>query len=184
MRFIDRLIVLVLSLALLALGAGAIWLCFDYQGSIVAVSDWLAAAIIDYRWGVLIGGAILVILAVIFIFTSAFHSNKGQRISMVNSAEYGDKIQISVDAIDCIISQIAKDYAEVATVSTKIHQEAEGIAVSVKLSIQNGTNIPDLATKLQDNMKLQLESMAGLKVADVKIIITEVLTKTAELGGK
>ena len=51
MRFIDRLIVLVLSLALLALGAGAIWLCFDYQGSIVAVSDWLRLSLgcIDWR---------------------------------------------------------------------------------------------------------------------------------------
>ncbi|AKL95298.1 putative protein DUF322 [Clostridium aceticum] len=53
----------------------------------------------------------------------------------------------------------------------KLEVTGEGVTIDLYLIVDYGVKIPDLAWKIQDNVKNTLESMIGTKVIDVNIHI-------------
>jgi uncharacterized alkaline shock family protein YloU len=56
----------------------------------------------------------------------------------------------------------------------------EGIELALQLTIKNGYKIPDVATKVQDNVSDAIQNMTGLKVNKVNIIITNIVLEKSE----
>lgn len=53
----------------------------------------------------------------------------------------------------------------------KLEVSDEGVAIDLYLVVDYGVKIPDIAWKIQDNVKTAIESMIGTKVIDVNINI-------------
>ncbi|SES70903.1 Uncharacterized conserved protein YloU, alkaline shock protein (Asp23) family [Natronincola peptidivorans] len=53
----------------------------------------------------------------------------------------------------------------------KIEASDEGVAIDLYIIVDYGAKIPDIAWKIQDNVKTIIESMTGIKVFDVNIHI-------------
>ena len=176
MRFIDRLIILIFSVLLIVLAVAGTIFCFMpdvMQTNLVNVIDILVA----YRWFVLLGAAALLIIGLLVMFGSAFHRKHQSKSTTVNASGEGDIIQISVGAIDCIVGQVVKGYSQVKSVNTEVSQTPDGIKIKAKTVVNGDINIPELAKQLQTDIKIQLEQMVGLKVKDVKIVVTDVVAK-------
>jgi len=58
-------------------------------------------------------------------------------------------------------------------VGTKMHEEGD-ISISLHIIVEYGTNILAIAQTLIDNVKYKLESVAGLRVREVKIFVESV----------
>lgn len=50
----------------------------------------------------------------------------------------------------------------------------EGIELTLQLTIKNGYKIPEVASKVQDNVSDAVQNMTGLKVNKVNVIITNI----------
>ena len=176
MRFIDRLIVFIFSLLLIAVAAAGAFCCFMPGVSGRYVTSGLNM-VENYKWFVLIGAAVLLIVALFIMFGSAFHHNRQSKSSTIKAGDSGENIQISVGAIDCIVGQVVKGYDQVKSVHTVVHETPDGVKVKAKTVVNGDINIPELAKLLQTDIRIQLETMVGLKVKDVSIIVTDVVAK-------
>lgn len=181
MRIIDRLIVFVFSLLLIGCAVAGAFLCFNpellYNEAVMFIE-----VLIDFRWFVLLGSVLLLVVALLIMFGSAFYGGgrvkaKESTVSTINGDE---QVQVSIAAIDSIVSQVIRNYPQVKSVSNSVKETADGVAVESKTVVNGDCNIPKLAKDLQDDVKAQLENMAGLKVAEIKIIVTGVVAKSVK----
>ncbi|MGI5824495.1 MAG: alkaline shock response membrane anchor protein AmaP [Bacillota bacterium] len=176
MRFIDRLIIFIFSLCCITLAVGGVFLCFNPELGQAEILNTIAV-LTAYRWFVLVGAAVLFVLGLLMMFGSAFHRKGQSKSTAISTQTQGEDVQISVGAIDCIVGQVVKGYSQVKSVSTSVAESADGIKIKAKTVVNGDINIPDLAKQLREDIKIQLETMVGLKVKEVKIVVTDVVAK-------
>ena len=173
MKAIDRLIVFLISLVVVALGLVLITAAFEKNMALSFVTTVLSGPAY-LGWVMLLIGAFIVIIGVIVIVGVAFRSdNKSQSGTVETSAE-GGLVQLSVPAIKCIVEQAAKTIPGLNEINTEVHKTPSGVEIRVKITVATEVNIPELANKLQTVIKDQLENMAGLTVASVKVLVVDI----------
>ena len=98
---------------------------------------------------------------------------------MMENNNFG-QVKISNDVIATIAGLAAVEVEGVGTTSTftdkllknngvKIQIEEEDVILDVMIIIDYGISIPDIAFKVQENVKNTVETMTGLKVSQVNI---------------
>ena len=98
---------------------------------------------------------------------------------MMENNNFG-QVKISNDVIATIAGLAAIEVEGVGTTSTftdkllknngvKIQIEEEEVILDVMIIIDYGISIPDIAFKVQENVKNTVETMTGLKVSQVNI---------------
>ena len=98
---------------------------------------------------------------------------------MMENNNFG-QVKISNDVIATIAGLAAIEVEGVGTTSTftdkllknngvKIQIEEEDVILDVMIIIDYGISIPDIAFKVQENVKNTVETMTGLKVSQVNI---------------
>ncbi len=176
MRFLEKFLLLLFTLLLAALGAGGILLCFTPIREMQMLADLVLNLAYAYRWLVLIGAAVLVLLAVLIFFgvVCARSKHKEAAANVVKLGDDGSNAQISTAAVDCIIQQQKLNFTDVVTMESKLVNAPEGTQVILKVNANANANMQELSTNLQSAVKQQLESMVGLKVAAVKVVIADV----------
>lgn len=181
MRILEKLLLLIFTLCLGALGAGGIMACFDDR--VLKYVNYIASLMVYNRWITLIVSAVLVLLAVLLLFGVVFSSSgktKGKGLSgVVMVGSEADNVQISTNAVDCIIQQQKNIYPALEKLETKIVSDASGVNVVLKIVAKSDCNIPELTAALQSSVKSHLESMVGLNVASVRVVVADV----APVGG-
>lgn len=179
MRIIDRLIIFIFSLVLICVAFAGAFLCFSpkfvYNEALIALD-----ILVNYRWFVLLGAVLILVVGLLIMFGSAFHRSKRVKAkdATINTISGDEKVQVSVAAIDSIVTQVIKGYPQVKSVTNDVKETADGVSVESKTVVNGDCNIPELAKKLQDDVKSQLVNMVGLNVGEVKIVVTGVVGKT------
>lgn len=65
------------------------------------------------------------------------------------------------------------------TSTIKIDFDKEGTAtISIPIIVKYGYNIPDVASKVQDNIKASIENATNIDIKDINIIIQEIEKKS------
>lgn len=101
------------------------------------------------------------------------------------------QVKISNDVIATIAGLAAIEVDGVETTSTftdkllknngvKIQIEEDEVSLDVMITIDYGMAIPDIAYKVQENVKNTVETMTGLEVSQVNIHIQGISFKKAE----
>lgn len=181
MRFLEKFLLFIFALIIGAIGAAGIALTF-ISNNVVAYYMTLTTDFMTVnRIVLLIGGACLILLAILLLFGVVFRGSKKDTTNVsggvVSAGAEGDNIQVSISAVDCIIQQVAKSFGEISKVDSKVQHNSEGIVIVLKVVADAAANIPELAGKLQTTVKYQLENMAGLKVVAVKVVVADVVAK-------
>jgi len=176
MRIFDRFLVFVLVVVIALIGVGFIAVCFEPFLMSNAVNE-LMNTLVAWRWLCLPIGAVLIVLAIILLFASVLHRKKSGKNAAVGS-KAGD-VQVSVGAIDVMVTQVLKQYEAVHSYTTNIHQESGGVVVQVSVIVASYANIPQLSAQLQNAVREQLEQMAGLKIKNVQILVKDVVMAEA-----
>ena len=106
---------------------------------------------------------------------------------MENNNNLG-QVKISNDVIVTIAGLAALEVEGVETNTTftdkilknngvKIQIEEEEVSLDVMVMIDYGVSIPEIALKIQENVKNTVETMTGLKVSQVNIHVQEISFK-------
>lgn len=110
----------------------------------------------------------------------------------VNTEQYGD-IKISDEVIATIASVATKEIEGISGLSLsiageiaskfvkknlskaiKVSSDDGNLTIDISLIVKYGIRIPDISWEVQENVKKSVESMSGLKVDKVNIIIAGV----------
>ena len=173
MRFLDKLISFIFNLFVIVLAVAVLLVVIDVVNYPVIdglLRDYVFN--IDYR-AIVLSTAILVILAglKITIFSSAL-SNTSQKSIMVDTAH--GKIQINQDTIENVAKSVIKDYDSIRDVHTRMTKAKNGINMYMMLSVYQNTNIKEVVTKVQDDVKKQIEATTSVIVRNVDVKIKNV----------
>lgn len=179
MRVLEKLLLFVLVLLVLAAGVGGMAMCFLPLHQVEHWVGWGLASAFASRWLVLICSGVLILLAVLLFFgvvcRGGGKKSETKAANVVKVGGEGSNVQISTQAVDCIIQQQKLQFPDVISLESKISGAAEGTEIILKVTAKANANMQELAANLQTAVKQQLESMVGLKVNAVKVIIADVV---------
>lgn len=101
---------------------------------------------------------------------------KKLRVAVVD----GGAVDISLAAIQNVVKKAALTQRGVDSVTTRLMVKNNGLHVLLNITIPDNLSVPETGNAVRDAVKAQLEAMAGLVPAEVKVIITDVLEKKEE----
>jgi len=132
-----------------------------------------------YFWSVIGVAAIIIVIGVLSIYISIAHQKKSGPLAQITMSE-GGNVSISMQAIESVVKRSASKVTGVQDVKTQIKSvpESGGIAILLNISVPAESNIPEITTALQDEVKSKTEAMTGLKVLEVKVLVASVGTPT------
>lgn len=176
MRFLDKLISFIFSVVVIVL---AVIVCMISVNVLqYGVIDGLLREYVfinDSQMNLYLTlSSILVILAglKVTVFSSSLSPNTKKSI-MVDTAN--GKIQIAQDTIENIATSVIKDYDQIKNVQARMAKARKGINMYMMLMVYEGTNIKEIVTKIQDEVKRQIESTTSVRVCNVDIKIKNVV---------
>ncbi len=174
MKIVDRLLMFLLSLAVMAFGVGLIVAGLQRQ-AVLSVFTRILNGPASYGWAMLLCGVVLIFVGLVIIVGSALRPEKDrQRTQAVVTTAEGSNVQMSVNAIESVIKRAALSVPGVGEPKTDIRNSENGIIVNIKTPVIEDVNIPETISNLHNTVRHYLENLAGLKVADIQVLVTEV----------
>lgn len=177
-RMLDRLLLLLLSLALLV---ASIWIIVLAGGGLAAAElhrfiDNMTGRSAEIQAGT-IGAAIIVLLVSLrFIVVSIRRS--GPSIPSINQrTEFGD-IRISVETVENLALKAAAKTRGVKDLKARVRVTEAGLEIMIKAFVEGEGSIPALSEDIQRTVSAQVEEATGIPVAEVSVFIANV-TQTA-----
>jgi hypothetical protein len=175
-KFIDKLLLVLLLLFTVALSA----LCFGIAMDLIA-----GALITDYAATVtnglvvnrlIMGGIGLVLLIValrLFIAMGRREAAPREKtpVSALLSAGENGTAYITLAALDSLVQRHCRANQRIKECESNVIATPSGIAVSLKLQVAPDTVIPELSAQLQKSLKEYMETISGITVTGVDILI-------------
>ncbi len=173
MRFLDKLISFIFNVFVIVVAVSILLVLTGFVNYPV-----IDGVLRDYVFNdgyktIVLSATILVILAglKITVFSSAL-SNTAQKSIMVDTPH--GKIQINQDTIESVAKNIIKDYDSIKDVQTRMTKAKNGINMYMMLSVYQNTNIKDVVTKIQNEVKEQIEETTSVIVRNVDVKVKNV----------
>ena len=176
MNFLRRLLLFIWSLLIVKIAV--IIGVFTFRADIA--NNWLrdlATLFIsgNYHWQLLLIAAGVLILGGLSLFVALVRKSEQPQM-VVGSSESG-QVNISLAAVDSVVKKACLEITAVHESHTKLKATRDGVAIFLNLTVPHQTNIPETAASLQAVVKQQLESLTGLQVKEVKVLIANVADK-------
>jgi uncharacterized alkaline shock family protein YloU len=131
-----------------------------------------ALADTDIIWGLGIFGVILLLISLFTLWTGLKPKNQ-LRHTLIKTGDLGE-INITLEAINNLISKASKNIKGVKDVKPRIKTLSEGIAIYLKVVINPDLNITDTTVKLQNSIADYLYKYGGINVLEIKIIVESI----------
>lgn len=173
MKVVDKLISVIFNIFVIVLAVSILLVLLNFVN--YSVIDGLLR---DYVFNasyktIALSSTILIILAglKVTIFSSAF-SNSATKSIMINTVH--GKMQINQDTIEDIAKNVIKDYSDIKDVQTRMTKAKNGINLYMILSVYPQTNIREVATRVQNDVKMEIENTTSVAVKNIDIKIKNV----------
>jgi uncharacterized alkaline shock family protein YloU len=174
MDVLRRILLILWSLFLVAIGLVAIG-CLTHSGILYYWQNMLQSWIFNpYSFPVSVLIAIVFIVLGILGLIVALHFKRKDTLVSVSNAEYG-QINISMQAIDSIVRKSVAAIEDVKDVQPKIKSVPEGVALYLKVTVPHDISVPEISLRLQKEVKTYLEAISGLKVQEIKVLVSNIL---------
>lgn len=174
MNFLRRLFLFLVGLCLVA--AGILLLACTANTSIANYWASMLERLLYggiFRLYPLLIMAALIILGVICLYIS-LHRKAPDRLVKVSDNQEGS-VNISLPAIETIVKQASTQIKSIKETKVQLKNTPEGAAVYLHVTVPAGTNIPETASALQKEVKEKLELLSGVNVAEVKVLIENII---------
>ena len=167
LRVIDRILIALSGLILLALAAAA---ALNLLGvSVAPVVEAQAYLAEKYWWGVALGVACaLLVLLGLYEVSMLFRRGKGKRGFIAQKSENGE-IAISVKTIESLVTKCAKKHGEIEVQSVQVEETRGGLLIKLRASLPSGMNIPLAVGTLQKQLKQYITACSGVDVSEVRV---------------
>lgn len=175
MRILDKFISFVFSIVIIVLAMTVILVSFNVIN--YAVVDGLLTNYVFndlYKPTVVLVSALFVLAGLkVTVFSSSLSSG-GKKNIYVNTPN--GKIQIAQETIEGIAKNVINNYSEVKDVKAAMTKAKKGINLYMGLLVYPNTNITNIVTRIQDEVKKQIEDTTGVKVYNVDVRVRNVVT--------
>ena len=170
----NRIVVVVIALLILA--GAVITLLVSTGVSTPDILSWFEPqlqAVADAAGNTVVGivtVGVLVILGMIAILVLEFSPFRESRPLLISSTEEG-VITVNLKSICILAEKTAAIIHSVQHVKCYTKETAEGLIISCRPTVLLGTNLLEVGTELQSNIKESVEQSTGLSVPHVDIKI-------------
>ncbi len=172
-----RLITGLLTLVLLAAGIFLIGLYLDLiDVSGTGLEQWEGRSETGIAGGVVLVLALVLGLVSISRRSAEKGSGAGKSRYIMRYNEIGE-VRISFDAVENMILKVSRQTKGIRETETKVEASEQGLLVFIKVKIMPDLPIPDLAGELQTRVKEYLEELTGTVVAEVKVLVENIVTE-------
>ena len=107
------------------------------------------------------------------VFSSSLSSGRRKNI-FVNTPN--GKIQIAQETIEGIAQTVITNYSDVKDVKTAMTKTGKGINLYMGLTMYQNSNITETISKIQEEVKSQIDNITGVKVYNVDVKVRNVVT--------
>ena len=176
MRILDKFISFVFSLVIIVLAMTVILVSVNAVNYAV-VEGLLTNYVFNdlYKMTVILISVLFVLAGLKVTVFSSTLSSKGKKNIYVNTPN--GKIQIAQETIEGIAKNVISSYSEVKDVKAAMTKAKKGINLYMGLLVYENTNITSIVTRIQDEVKKQIESTTGVQVYNVDVKVRNVVSK-------
>lgn len=176
MKYLDRLINFIFSLAVLVLSGVIVFISTGFIKYSVA-SDYVRNNLFSAENNTITCiVSIIVFLAALktTVFLSKTSSKKKTAI-MVDTTH--GKIQIASETIETTAKNVAKSHEEVKDVQVRMVKEKKTVRIYMVLLVLPHTNIIELSSKVQNEVKEAIQNTTGVNVSNIDIKVKNLADK-------
>jgi uncharacterized alkaline shock family protein YloU len=131
------------------------WLKLLYGDTLVI---WIVSAI----------GVVLAIISIMLMFSGI--RRRKPKAAKVRMTE-GGSISITVNALEDMVMRFIAANEQVKSVRATVSVRDSKINARARLSVVEGTNIPEVLTSLQTGLKAHIEVLAGIEVNKIMLLV-------------
>ena len=179
-NFLTRSVAVLLGVALLAEGVFIIVL--SPQLLPVLWTRFKLGAAGAYPLTVAMGG-IDIAVSLFLLLAVGFRPSRRPLETVIQYSELGE-VRISIAAIENMVQRVTQRHEAVKESSRKVVNTAQGLVVYLKARVLPDLNLPDLASELQKSIKNYIEEVTGVTVAEVKVLVENIVPEIPVLQKK
>ncbi len=168
MKWLEKLVILLVSLFLLGCGISLFALTAGWQGR--GLIDWLVSLGQARFDGVVLGAALL--LAALYLLAVLVREQQ-QVQSIVQETELG-QVEISLKAVSNLVQRVAKDIPGVRDLAPIVKVDPQGLDIRVVAQVAPGLSIPVLANEIQTLSRGYLHETVGYPVHKVMVEVRDI----------
>ena len=183
MRFklIDRILLVVLLIAFLALSVGAIafgLLLFPEE----RVKQTVEYVYVYWPNSAMIIGVSLVALIIILRIFYVTCSSGGRRApaSVVISHDDGGSVNVTVSTLSAIVERTVAGTEGVKSCRNSILPKEEGMNIALRVTLNEDVPIPEKTAEIQAKLKESVQRLTGLAVAQVHVMVDQTPAKKTD----
>lgn len=179
MKYLDRFINFVFSLVILVVSATIVLISAGFVEFSVA-TNYINETLFSTENNT-ITCIVSIIVFIASLKTTVFLSKTSpkKKVAIMVDTENG-KVQIASETVENTAKNIAKSYDSVKDVQVKMVKERKGVVIYMALLVYPHTNIIELSSKVQDEVKEAIQSTTGVKVNNVDIKIKNLADKNGK----
>ena len=171
MKFIDRLIFIIVGIFLVAIAAGCVLLAVNF----ISTSE-IIAFIGRIRIDIVAQAILFVIAAVLLILGLKVIFARPKKIKIaaytIRKSDDGD-VSVSLKAIENTIKLAVAHYKEIKDIKLRVTANDAGVSISARLAIPTGVILPELLDSFKAYLKEFVETHTGAPVCKIRFIATE-----------
>ena len=168
MKWLERLVILLVSLLLLASGIGLFAFVLGWQGR--PLFTWLLSLQDAQVEGAVLGAALL--LGGLYLL-ALFSRNGREEQAIVQETELG-QVEISLKAVANLVQRAAREIPGIRDLSPVIKVVPEGLDIRVVVQVVPERSIPTLAAQVQSQIRDYLSETIGCPVHRVMVEVRDV----------
>jgi len=167
-KWLEKLIILLVSLFLLASGISLCALAMGWQGQ--ALVNWLLSLRETPFDGAVLGAALL--LAALYLLAVLIREQQEVQ-SIVQETELG-QVEISLRAVANLVQRVAREIPGVRDLAPIVKVDPQGLDVRVVAQVAPGLSIPVLANEVQTLIRGYLHETVGYPVHRVMVEVRDI----------
>ncbi|WP_019122824.1 alkaline shock response membrane anchor protein AmaP [Brevibacillus massiliensis] len=172
MNLFDRFILTIYSFALILLSLiviamAANWIPYETAQYV------LEGMYIQHGIPYIIVSLVFLLISLRFFVSSITMKKPRSEAGIRQRGEHGEVI-ISLDTIRAIAERAARKIRGVRGLKTTIRATEQGNMIVLRISVDGEEPLPEMTEKLQESVKMQVEHIAGIEIAEVAVVISEV----------
>ena len=173
MRILDKLISFIFNVFVIVIAVAILLVLTGFVNYPVIEGILRDYVFNDSYKAIVLSSTILVILAglKVTVFSSSL-ARTSQKSIMVDTPH--GKIQINQDTIENVAKNVIKEYDAIRDVHTRMTKAKNGINMYMMLSVYQNTNIKEVVTRVQNDVKKQIEETTSVIVRNVDVKIKNV----------
>lgn len=118
--------------------------------------------------------AIIFLIVSLRFFFSSFRSRQPKRERGIRQRSDLGEVNITLQTIQTIAERAARRVKGVRDLKTVVRAHESGNMITLRVSVDGETPLPELTQQLQAVVKEQVEGIAGVMISEVAVVVTEV----------